>query len=213
VPRLFIGLVVPESVGGPLTALAEGALREVEGVTCRRYPPRDLHLTLCFLGEHPGGARLESALQDETRGLYAPELYLAGTGTFPDAGPPRVLWVGVREDLGLEGRLAALHNRVSTAAMVAGWRAAPADRTRPFLPHLTLARWGKATQGSQARSAGAGAPERGDPGHAAALRAFSALRPRGSWIASEVVLFESDPSRPEQRYRPLLEVPLAVRPG
>ncbi len=192
--RLFIGITVPAAVANPLAALVGQVLPTQPGVQgLRVYPPRDLHLTLCFLGEHEGGERLERALVDETRGLAAPELSLSGVGGFPDLDGPRVLWAGVRESPGTEGRLAALRNRALTAALGVGWRRPAADLARPFRPHVTVAR---VAEGVAFDRAG-----------------FAALQPRGTWIAADVVLFESDPARPEERYRPVADAPLAVRPG
>ena len=85
--RLCIGIAVPAAVASPLAALVGQVLPTQPGVHgLRVYPPRDLHLTLCFLGEHEGGERLERALVDETRGLAAPELSLSGVGGSKDHG-------------------------------------------------------------------------------------------------------------------------------
>lgn len=197
-PRLFIGLAVPPAVGASLAASTAAALPEV---AFRCYPAADLHVTLCFLGEFalasdPEATRLERALVDETRGLAAPELALHGVGVFPEEGAPRALWAGLREEPGTEGRLAALANRARDAALAGGWRPSGADRSRPFRPHVTLAR-----------------PRGEAPSPAGPLARFAALRPRGAWVAAEVTLFESRPHEPAARYRPLAEVPLAVRPG
>lgn len=212
-PRLFIGLALPAAVAGPLAELAAAALGGVgpprSGL--RVYPARDLHITLCFIGEHGAGeqalgeqggaARLERALVDETRGLAAPELRITGLGAFPDFDAPRVLWAGVVDDSGAEGRLAALHNRALTAALGTGWRRTAADAARPFRPHVTLARLAEGTRSSEGAADGID------------LTAFRALRPRGTWVATEVALFESDPRCPEARYRVIADAPLAVRPG
>ncbi len=207
-PRLFIGLVLPAAVAGPLSELTAAALRGLGPPTngLRVYPARDLHLTLCFIGEHGlveqgGTARLERALIDETRGLAAPELRITGIGAFPDFAAPRVLWAGVVDDSGAEGRLSALHNRALTAALGIGWRRPAADAARPFRPYVTLARLAEGTRPTEGGAEGVD------------LAAFQALRPRGAWVASEVALFESDPQRPEARYRVLADAPLAVRPG
>lgn len=220
-PRVFIGLPLPASLAEPLAARAADALGaagdpDARGISnapavpggpdvpdgrgaprgVRVYPARDLHLTLCFLGELASGVgRLARALEDETRGLAAPELSLAGVGAFPGEGAPRVLWAGVVDATAAEGRLAALRNRALTAALGFGWRPPAAETSRPFRPHVTLARVAA------------------DPRPALDLRAFRALAPRGSWVASEVVLYESDPGRPGSRYRALAEAPLLVRPG
>jgi 2'-5' RNA ligase len=201
-PRLFIGLALPAAIAGPLSELSAAALTGSgpprHGL--RVYPARDLHLTLCFIGEHDGVARLERALIDETRGLAAPELRITGVGAFPDFDAPRVLWAGVVDETAGEGRLAALHNRALTAALGSGWRRPSADAARPFRAHVTLARLAEGKQ----PTAGA-APD-------VDLAAFRAVRPRGAWVASEVGLFESDPHRTEGRYRVIADAPLAVRP-
>lgn len=188
-PRLFVGLAVPPALAERWVEAAADALG---GPAVRRYPPRDLHLTLLFLGDSDQGAAVARALVDETRGLLAPELRLAGLGVFPEVGPPRVYWAGIAEALGTEGRLAALRSRAEGAARRYGWRPSAADRARPFRPHVTLAR---------------------APADAAACPAFLGLRPRGEWVASEVGLYESDPTRTHARYALLAEAPLAVRPG
>jgi 2'-5' RNA ligase len=193
-PRLFIGLALPPAVAAPLVESAARVLTPAPGL--RLYPARDLHLTLCFLGEFEDVARLERALIDETRGLAAPELRITGVGAFPDGDAPRSLWAGVLDETGAEGRLAALHNRALTAALGVGWRRPAADAARPFRPHVTLARL-------SAQGFGSGFD----------LAPFRTLAPRGGWVASEVTLFESDPKRPEARYRPVADAPLAVRPG
>jgi 2'-5' RNA ligase len=213
-PRLFIGLTVPAAVAAPLAESVAVALRGAgpAGGGLRVYPARDLHLTLCFIGElgvaqHGGIPRLERALVDETRGLAAPELRITGIGAFPDFDAPRVLWAGVVDETGAEGRLTALHNRALTAALGVGWRRPAADLARPFRPHVTLARLAPETRSTGPHGGTGGAPE------CVNLEAFQALRPRGTWVASEVALFESDPQHPEARYRVIADAPLAVRPG
>lgn len=194
-PRVFIGLALPADVAEPLAARAGAALAGAANAL-RLYPARDLHLTLCFVGELERAAELGRALVDETRHLAAPELSLGLTGAFPDAGSPRVLWAGVREAPGTDGRLDALRNRAITAAQRTGWRMPASELVRPFRPHVTLAR-----------------VREGHGGVQAAVEVFLGLRPRGAWLASEVALFSSDPGRPESRYAVVVEAPLAVRPG
>ena len=197
--RLFIGLRVPDEIGERLLRNVRATLpdREEDGNAVRIYEPDDLHLTLCFLGHQPPevAKRIRRFLVDETRGLAAPELQLTGVGAFPDADRPRALWAGVSEEVGTEGRLAALHNRALTVGLGAGWRRPEADRRRGFRPHVTVARL-------SGKEAGGGAAED-----------FMHLRPRGSWIVTDVALYESRPDRPEARYEVLAEAPLAVRPG
>ena len=126
-PRLFVGLDLPESLTQAVGELQFG-LRDA------RWLDSDaLHLTLAFIGEvdRSAQARIEVALG----GVEAPALdvELHGIGHFPLRGPPRVLWVGASpaEEL---GRLAASVRR-------ALGRAGHPPERRKFAPHVTIARF------------------------------------------------------------------------
>jgi 2'-5' RNA ligase len=95
-----------------------------------------LHLTLRFLG--PTAEEHVDATTAAVRAVAAAasgpiELELAGAGAFPRPDRPRTLWIGVRGDLDGLSRLAASTER---ALVGAGWP----PESRPFRPHLTLAR-------------------------------------------------------------------------
>ncbi len=60
-------------------------------------------------------------------------ILIADSGVFPQRRDPRVLWIGVTD---LKGQLTNLHERLETEFEKEGF---PRD-TRPFHPHLTLAR-------------------------------------------------------------------------
>jgi len=88
-------------------------------------------VTLAFLGEVS-----ESTMDNLMTGLGAVEapvlgLAIAGAGTFPDRGAPRVLWAG------LTGDLPALTALAKTGARRARHARIRLDR-KPFRPHLTL---------------------------------------------------------------------------
>jgi 2'-5' RNA ligase len=85
--------------------------------------PKNLHLTLKFIGESYDLQGITKALS-EVRGAPA-EVGLKGLGTFP-----RVLWIGVQADL------ASLAARIDQALEPLGIT----RETRPFSPHLTIAR-------------------------------------------------------------------------
>ena len=196
--RLFVGLVVPDENAERLTRRTHPTLLEDDGSTptgLRLYAPADLHMTLVYLGEvsEARRVRLQGALQEELRGLNAPELVLSGTGSFPSQEHPRVLWAGVEERSEVTGRLDALRNRAMQACLSVGWRPAMAELERPFRPHVTLGRVAK------------GGPE--------VHRAFFDLDFDQSWLPVEVSLIESRPAQPDERYRVIWAVPLVVRPG
>ena len=116
-----------------LRALAEaqqpGTTRGVAWVD-----PRNLHLTLHFLGEvdearWPG---LREALAPALE-PGAPRLALEGWGTFPPRGPARVIWIGVA---GGTGALAAAHSALGDRLRRVGM----VTEARPFSAHLTVGR-------------------------------------------------------------------------
>lgn len=127
--RLFLGVPVTEDVRGAL----EEHLREEE-LPGRPVPPGSWHLTLRFLGETPPEAlaRLREALEAEELGSRAAVTF-GRLGAFPRPDRASVLWLGVEEGA---DALRALAERAEEAARSAGF---PAE-TRPFTPHLTLAR-------------------------------------------------------------------------
>lgn len=198
--RLFIGLRLAEEEGQRLMRRLRPHFEDSLGVPSpgtRIYEPLDLHLTLCYLGSFPEPRRklLQRVLQEEVRGMDAPELALTGIGVFPDLQEPRAVWVGLRESEERPGRLWALHNRAWQAALSMGWRPAATDRRRGFHPHVTLARLtGASTQ--------AGLP-----------RTLTSLEFSQAWLPIEVCLLESRPDQPENRYQILAATPLVVRPG
>ncbi|HZU16050.1 MAG TPA: RNA 2',3'-cyclic phosphodiesterase [Candidatus Dormibacteraeota bacterium] len=181
--RVFVALPIPErqrqALAGHLAASAEAApgYRWVE--------PEALHLTLRFLGWLET-ARLDRVRAELGRVRLGPfRLRLGGLGTFPGRGLPRVIWLGLVE--GTEP-CASLAAQVESACHAAG---VPPE-TRPFRPHVTLAR---------ARDRCPRPPRLGDP------------PPLDPWTADEFILFESR-LRPGvgPRYVPLERYPLCNPP-
>jgi 2'-5' RNA ligase len=93
-----------------------------------------LHITIRFIGH------VDDTRADEIRAVLAPplamepfNLTIAGVGTFPPKGSPRVVWAGLT---GGSDQLMALESTVSERLAGAG---VPREE-RPYNPHLTLAR-------------------------------------------------------------------------
>lgn len=132
--RLFIA-VLPDQPALAALDRAVQPLRELPGAP--RWAARTRwHVTLAFLGEVAEARlpRLTAAL-DEVATRYPPlRLRIAGAGTFPPRGLPRVMYAGLAGDL---DRLQRLARAVGRAARSAG---IPVQR-QPFAPHLTLGRW------------------------------------------------------------------------
>lgn len=94
-----------------------------------------IHLTLKFFGEIPEALvnNFGTAISQAVSGLVPFPILIADSGVFPQRRDPRVLWIGVTD---LKGQLINLHERLETEFEKEGFPRV----TRPFHPHLTLAR-------------------------------------------------------------------------
>jgi RNA 2',3'-cyclic 3'-phosphodiesterase len=108
--------------------------------------PQNLHVTLQFIGDVEPEVAGQVAAQLEPPFESPPfELSVSGVGTFPPAGQPRVIWLGVeRGGVELAAVAREVNRRLDEIAL-------PRDR-RPFRAHLTLGRV-KGAMPAQAREA------------------------------------------------------------
>lgn len=196
-PSLFIAVPLPESTRSAVVDLVRLVRRDPDrsddGTRDRndvRWVRMDgLHLTLRFLGPTPAtripviGGLLDH-LAGTTSGF---EVALSGAGAFPSMDRPRTVWLGVSDGV---DALSGLVERLDAGFALAGWPNEP----RPFRAHLTLA-----------RSDGV----RAGPAVAAALVAATAETDfRPSFMAREIVLFESRTGHGAARYVALHQAPL-----
>lgn len=133
--RLFVALELPASARDILARWRASTLREIPAL--RPVPVEHLHATLCFLGSRPA-AEIEpiAAACGVVAGEPIVEPRLGGAVWLP-ARRPRVLAVRL-DDQG--GALARLQTALSSALVAGGWYA---PESRPFLPHVTVARVAK----------------------------------------------------------------------
>lgn len=124
--RVFFGIALPEHLCNRL-AVEALSLR-----LPRRVDPRDMHLTLVFLGEV--APDLLEGLHEAAEALSMPgfDLHLRGFGLFGKA-QPHSLWAGVAP----EPALTTLQTKLETALR----RAGATPEKRRFLPHVTLGRF------------------------------------------------------------------------
>ncbi len=96
--------------------------------------PTGLHLTLAFLGEVEAErvAAIAQALREKLEQEGGFRAHFAGLGSFPNAGPVRVVWAGLEP--------AARFSRLAELAQDALRAAGVAFDDRPFRSHVTLAR-------------------------------------------------------------------------
>lgn len=130
--RLFVALELPSTVRENLAALLS-SLRAVSPQT--RWARADnLHVTLKFIGEVPEAklATIHGALGG-VRSDQIVSLDFRGVGFFPDEKHPRVFWAGIEASSNLKALAAGVEAAVERAGI-------PREK-RPFLPHLTLARF------------------------------------------------------------------------
>lgn len=128
--RLFTAIDIPEEIRETLRATIS-RLKPVAKLRWSR--PENLHITTKFLGEVPA-ERLNavvSALETIPSGAAIP-IEVRGIGWFPNPHSPRILYAGIQAP----EWLGQLHLRTDETLAVIG---VPKE-TKPFRPHLTLAR-------------------------------------------------------------------------
>lgn len=136
--RIFVAAPLPDAPVAAVTELVEQVRASSDpgpGRDVRWVRLDGLHLTLRFLGptleDRVEAARI--AVLEAAAAATPFDLSIGGAGTFPSAGRPRALWLGVQDPSGELQRLAA---GVDRALVKAGWP----PEARPFRAHLTLAR-------------------------------------------------------------------------
>jgi RNA 2',3'-cyclic 3'-phosphodiesterase len=125
--RLFVAINLPELTKHLLVDLDP----QIRGV--RWLDAEQMHLTLGFFGTVPEHVDLK--LREKLLAIVFGVFFfpIAGVGTFPPKGPPKIIWIGVGRG---HPHLFQLHKRVQEAALGVGLD----PELRPFHPHVTLAR-------------------------------------------------------------------------
>ena len=131
--RIFVAVEIAPHIKGVLSELPSrlGTASRM----LRWVPPDNLHLTLKFLGGITAGqtARVAEAAREAARTTIPFSVTLAGLGAFPSPRRPRVVWVGLADGA---DRLIALARALEEET---SRRKFPRE-SRPFQPHLTVAR-------------------------------------------------------------------------
>lgn len=130
--RLFVALDLPDQVRHAITELI--AKLQPKSRAARWIKPENLHITLKFIGHVPNEKL--SPIQAALSPIHTSEpveLYFRGVGFFPKEHRPRAFWCGIASS----PNLAELAANIDRALVPLGIDA----ETRPFTPHLTLARF------------------------------------------------------------------------
>ena len=131
--RTFICVELPDVVHSQLANLQ--CILKKFGADVGWVKPSNIHLTLKFLGDVPEQKITEvcSAVENSAIKVSPFELLVKGTGCFPSARNPRVIWVGINP---FPGELRQLQKLIDGELFTKGY----SREDRPFSPHLTLGR-------------------------------------------------------------------------
>ncbi len=132
--RAFVAIELPDSVKRVLGGVIDG-LRQRSLTPAKWVSASGIHLTLKFLGEIPTPRVEEVKRALTTACIETPPMHLEidALGGFPNTAQPRVVWAGLSGDIEV---LSGLATRVDIALAELGY----ARESRPFVPHLTIAR-------------------------------------------------------------------------
>ncbi len=186
--RLFVAVDPGERLRAEVSTGFDARREVVRG---RWVDPSLLHVTLMFLGECDAGETgilrevLLEAVSDRRDFTVAPE----GTGFFPGARRPRVFFLQMRSDGALEDLADAV--RAGVAARLPERE----PETKPFRPHLTLARFRTPPAASELELLPGLMPQGFSPFPVRDVRLVSSrLTPRGP-IYTNLAVFPLAPSR------------------
>ena len=133
--RVFCAIELPEALKSRVGEHARRLREAFPHVRASWERPEKIHITLKFLGDVEV-SRIEELSRAAGRAAAHIEpfdLTIAGPGTFPPHGPPRVLWLGIDD---ASAQLSNLHRSLEDECAAAGFQ----RDLRPFKPHLTVAR-------------------------------------------------------------------------
>lgn len=151
--------------------------------------PEKLHITLVFLGWQEE-INLDKAKTILKKIKFFPiVLSFKGLGCFPDYQWPRIIWLGLAGDL---KSLVLLRDQIKKEFKGAGFNI----DSRPFVPHITLARVKNGV--AQAHRLEIGRQ----------LKALQKIKFSSKWLVDKVILYQSKLSNKGSIYRQLFQQPL-----
>ena len=132
--RSFIAIELPDELKLALGQL-EARLKSGKQPWVKWVDPNSIHLTLKFLGnitiDRTG--EITGAMEEAAQGIPPFHLEVKGLGVFPNLRRVQIAWVGISGEV---DKLDQLQQRIESNLACLGF----APESRPFTPHLTLAR-------------------------------------------------------------------------
>jgi 2'-5' RNA ligase len=132
--RSFIAIELPQEIRLALHDL-QNRFKSPNQPWVKWVDPQGIHLTLKFLGNVAADKidEIIAAMREAAKGTPTLHLKVKELGVFPNPRRVQVAWVGLGGDI---NRLSELQQRLEANLARLGF----ARESRPFTPHLTLAR-------------------------------------------------------------------------
>ena len=132
--RSFIAIALPDELKLGLVKL-QAQLKLGKPPSVKWVDPNSTHLTLKFLGDILADriGDITGAIEEAIQGIPPFHLEVKDLGVFPNLKRVQVVWVGISGEI---DRLSQLQQRIESNLAPLGF----APESRPFTPHLTLAR-------------------------------------------------------------------------
>ncbi len=132
--RSFIAIELPNRLRLELGQL-EAQLKSSQQPWVKWVNPDSIHLTLKFLGNIASDrtGEITRAMEEAAQGIPPFHLEVKDLGVFPNLKRVQVVWVGISGEV---DKLGEFQQRLESNLACLGF----APESRPFTPHLTLAR-------------------------------------------------------------------------
>ena len=132
--RVFCAIELPDNVRTRLANHAKQLREAVPEASASWSRPENVHLTLKFFGNVAKDQLTRISNAARVASDFSPfQIKIGGTGVFPKASRPQVLWIGVEDP---SAGLAELQRRFEEECAKEGFP----KEDRAYRPHLTIAR-------------------------------------------------------------------------
>ena len=133
--RVFCAIELPALVRTRLEDHVQRLRKDVPDAAASWSRVENIHLTLKFFGnvEVARIEKISEAAERAVKEFSTFQISVGGTGVFPRASRPQVLWIGVADP---SGQLSALQEKFENECAAEGFP----KEDRAYKPHLTIAR-------------------------------------------------------------------------